>query len=117
MGLSCPECFEVGSFSLEEDCDRKNGLTSLLIITCECGYKKEAYTSHTVNKRASDETHNNACTKAYEINYRAMYDMPSLGKSSNVLRDAAKVIAEISMHNAVLELKHGHDVKTLLCIQ
>ena len=30
--------------------------------------------------------------------------MHTLGKISNVLRDAAKVIAEISMDNAVLEL-------------
>ena len=64
MGLSCPECFEVGSLSLEEAYDRKNGLASQLIITCECGYEKEAYTSHTVNKRVSDETRNNAGTKA-----------------------------------------------------
>ena len=33
--------------------------------------------------------------------------MHTLGKISNVLRDA-KVIAEISVDNAVLELKHGH---------
>ena len=64
MGLSCPECFEVGSLSPEEDYDRKNGLASLLIITCECGYKKEAYTSHTINKRLRDETRNNAGAKS-----------------------------------------------------
>ena len=80
MGLSCPECFEVGSLSLEEDYDRKNGLTSLLIITCECGYEKEAYTSRTVNKRLSDETRNDAGAKAYEINCRAVYGMHTLGK-------------------------------------
>ena len=67
MGLSCPECFEVGSLSLEEDYDRKNGLASLLIITCECGYEKEAYASHTVNKRVGDENRNDAGSKAYEI--------------------------------------------------
>ena len=34
----------------------------------------------------------------------------NFSKIGNVLRDAAKVVAEISMSNAVLELKHGHDV-------
>ena len=110
MGLSCPECFEVGSLSLEEDYDRKNGLTSLLIITCECGYEKEAYTSHTVNKRVGDETRNNAGAKAYEINYRAVYGMRTLGKISNVLRDAAKVVAEISMDMDMIR-------QMLLCIR
>ena len=62
MGLSCSECFEVGSLSLEEDYDRKKGLASLLIITCECGYEKDAHTSHTI-KRVSDETRNNADEK------------------------------------------------------
>ena len=80
----------------------------------ECGYEKEAYTSHTVNKRLSDETRNNAGAKAYEINYRAVYGMHTLGKISNVLRDATKVISEISMDNAVLELKHGHDVTNVI---
>ena len=46
--------------------------------------------------------------KTYEINYRAVYSMQTLGKISNVLRAAAKVVAEISMDNAVLELKYGH---------
>ena len=40
--------------------------------------------------------------------------MHTLGKISNVLRDAAKVIAEISMDNAVLELKHGHVTNVIL---
>ena len=91
ISLSCPECFQDGSLSLEEDCDRKNGLTSLLILTCECGYVKEAYTSHTVNKRVSDETRNNAGAKAYEINNRAVYGMRTLGRISNVLRDATQL--------------------------
>ena len=68
----------------------------------------------TVNKRVSDETRNNAGAKAYEINYRAVCDMHTLGKISNVLRDAAKVIEEIRMDNAVLELKHGHDVTNVI---
>ena len=40
--------------------------------------------------------------------------MHTLGKISNVLRDAAKVIAEISMNNTILELKHGHDVANVI---
>ena len=40
--------------------------------------------------------------------------MHTLGNISNVLRDAAQVIAEISMDNAVLELKHGHDVTNVI---
>ena len=52
--------------------------------------------------------------KAYEINYRVVHGMHTLGKISNVLRDAAKVIAEISMDNAVLELKQGHDVTNVM---
>ena len=32
----------------------------------------------------------------------------NFGKISNVLCDAAKVVAGISMNNAVLEQKHGH---------
>ena len=39
--------------------------------------------------------------------------MRTLGKIS-VLRDAAKVVTEISMDNAVLELKHGHDVTNVI---
>ena len=40
--------------------------------------------------------------------------MRTLGKISNVLRDAARVVAETSMDNAVLELKHGHDVTNVI---
>ena len=34
--------------------------------------------------------------------------MHTLSKIRNVLRDTAKVVAEISVDNAVLELKHGY---------
>ena len=48
--LSCPECHECDSLYLEEDPVRKKGLASMIVIACDCVYKKETYTSKTVKK-------------------------------------------------------------------
>ena len=47
--LSCPYCLERGTLCVQEDNDKKKGLSSHLTISCECGDDKETYTSKVVN--------------------------------------------------------------------
>ena len=126
--LNCPNCQETGTMFLEEDHERKKGLASYLVITCECGYEKEFYTSQTVDN--SNNTTSKKGMKPFEINIRAVYGMRAIGADhaslekfcgflnmpkpmtaknfiniSNNLRDAAKVVAQRSMMTAVNELR------------
>ena len=126
--LNCPNCQETGTMFLEEDHERKKGLASYLVITCECGYEKEFYTSQTVDN--SNNTTSKKGMKPFEINIRAVYGMRTIGADhaslekfcgflnmpkpmtaknfiniSNNLRDAAKVVAQRSMMTAVNELR------------
>ena len=49
--LSYPECLETGTLYIHEDDERKKGLASSLIVSCECGYQKDTYTSQTVDTK------------------------------------------------------------------
>ena len=130
--LCCPECFETGSLYIEKDEDRRKGLASFLNILCGCGHRKELYTSKTVEKAGV-----NVCNKSmmsFEVNFRAVYGMRTIGGDhtrleklcgmlnmskpmtvknfnniSNVLHDAAKVVAGKSMNAAANELKNSND--------
>jgi hypothetical protein len=128
--LNCPNCQETGTMFLEEDHQRKKGLASYLVLTCECGYEKEFYTSRTVDNCNNINTTSKKGMKPFEINIRAVYGMRTIGadhaslekfcgfinmpkpmtarnfiKISNNLRDAAKVVAQRSMMTAVNELR------------
>ena len=80
-------------------------------ILCGCGYKKELYTSKTVEKAGV-----NICNKGmkpFEVNFRAVYGMPkpmtvnNFNNISNGLRVAAKVVAEKNMNAAANDLKNS----------
>lgn len=129
--LGCPECHECDSLYLEEDPVRKKGLASMIVIACDCGYKKETYTSKTVKKSMCNVVSGNRQgLNPYDINIRAVYGMRSVGLDhsgldkfcgmlnmpkpmtiknfnniSSNLRDAAKVVAEKTMVDAIDELR------------
>ena len=64
--LCCPECTKP-CLKLSERFSHKNGLSSLLVISCECGYKRDFYTS-------------SSCGKSYDINRRTVYTMRACGQ-------------------------------------
>ena len=69
--------FETGSLYIEEDEDRRKGFASFSNILCGCGYKKELYTSKTVDRAGV-----NVCNKGmkpFEVNCRAVYGMRTIG--------------------------------------
>ena len=118
---------------LEEDgCKKKEGLAYFITVLCtECDYKFSSYTSKTVQPLVE-------CSKGmkpFEVNIRTVYALRScsvghtgLGKFccmmnmpapmtvmnynniSNRLRDAAKIVAENSMKDAVVEAKQYTNV-------
>ena len=121
--LLCPECSEC-SLYIEEDFVKKKGLASLINVKCyDCDFCITNYTSKTVT---TDKVKG---MRPFEINYRAVYALRSVGVGfnglekvcgilnlpkpmtrnnydniSNVLKDSAKCVAEKSMQNAVNEL-------------
>ena len=113
--------------------ERKKGLASFLVVSCECGYQKDTYTSQTVVNK--DTNGGKRGMKPFEINIRAVYGMRTIGvdhtgleklcgmlnmpkpmtvknfnNNSNMVRDAAKVVAEKSMVVAVNDLRKDADV-------
>ena len=75
--LCCPECYETGSLYIEEDEDRRKWLASFLNILCGYGYKKELYTSKTVEKAGVNVC--NKSMKPFEVNFREVYGMRTIG--------------------------------------
>ena len=69
--FSCPECFEVGSLSLEEDYDRKKH--PYLYLHVSVATKRKL--THPILSIKESAMRNNAGAKAYEIYYSAVYDM------------------------------------------
>ena len=131
--MRCPDCHETDCLLVEEDQERKKGLASLVSITCDCGYEKQTYSSHNVEK--TNEGSTNKGMKPFDINIRAVYGMRTIGfdhtglekmcgmlnlpkpmtvktfnNISNTPRDAAKAVAENSMNSAARELRSGETI-------
>ena len=118
---------------MEENSNKKKGLSSHLAVRSDCGYEKETYTSKTIEK----ETHEKGM-KTFEVNMRAVYAMRTVGldhtgldkiccmmnlsktimtvknfnRISDTLSDVAKHVAETSMNHAVV-LKRISNVDVL----
>ena len=82
--LRCPDCYESGCLYKEEDQERKKGLASMLSIACECGYEKQTYSSHTVEKNNDGGTNN--------VNIRAVYGMRTIGPDHRGLEKLFRIL-------------------------
>jgi len=71
--LCCPNCYANGLL-IRENFLKKHGFSSMLYLQCECGFKKEFYTSQ------------NAGKKAFDINRRIIYTMRNLGQGYSGLQ-------------------------------
>ena len=122
--LCCPQCCKTGTLYVEENSNKKKGLSSHLAVRCDCGYEKQTYTSKTIEKETPEKG-----LKTFEVNMRAVYAMRTVGldhtgldklccmmnlpkamtvknnRISDTLSDAAKHVAETSMNNGVVALK------------
>ena len=131
--LRCPDCHETGCLYIEKAQKRKKGLASMLLIACECGYEKQTYSSHTVEKNNDGGT--NKGMKPFDVNIRFIYAMRTIGSGhtgleklcgisnlpkpmtvknfnniSKTLRDTAKVVAENSTNAAARELGQSETI-------
>ena len=68
--LCCPECYEEGTYFVQENDDKKKGLSSHLTVSCECGYGKATYTSKNIVQETSERG-----MKPVEVNFRAVHAM------------------------------------------
>ena len=69
---------------------RTKDLASLLLITCECGYEKQTYSSHTVEKHNVGST--NKGMKPFDINIRAVYGMRTIGSDHTGLEKMCGIL-------------------------
>ena len=131
--LCCPQCCKTGTLYVEENINKKKGLSSHLAVRCDCGYENETYTSNTIEKETTEKG-----LKTFEVNMRAVYAMRTVGldhtgldklccmmnlpkamtvksfnRISDTLSDAAKHVAETNMNNAVVTLKKFSNVDVL----
>ena len=118
--LCCPECTKP-CLKLSERFSHKKGLSSLLVISCECGYKHDFYTS-------------SSCGKSYDINRRTVYTMRACGqgyrgienfcalmnmprpmtnrcydKIVTTVSNSAQLVAEETMEDAAKEIRNFSD--------
>ena len=117
--LLCPECYE-SQLSVSTDTVKRKGLAPYVSIKCKgCGFSREEYSSPVIEKEGKGQ-------KAFDVNIRSVYAMRSCGqgynalenlcgimnlpppvtknnysKLSHTLRDAARVVAEASMSDAI----------------
>ena len=70
--LRCPRC-NADNLKLHEIFSKKAGLTSCLVVKCNCdSYGREFLTSA-------------ECNKSYDINYRIIYSMRTIGQGYSSL--------------------------------
>ena len=131
--LCYPECYEKGTCFVQDNDDKKKGLSSHLTVSCECGYEKATYTSKNIVQEPSERE-----MKPFEVNFRAVYVMRTVvlghtgldqiccminipkpmtvktcNYSSDILCNAAKCVAERSMKDAMSQLKKSRNVDIL----
>ena len=120
--LACPDCLEC-TITVNENFTKKKGLSSFLSIECSnCQFSKGSYSSQTLTND------NEKGMKPFEINYRAVYALRSVGVGycgfeklcgflnlprpmtqtnydyiSDALGESAKSTADQSMNNAANE--------------
>ena len=122
--LACPECLECGLF-INENYAKKKGLASLISANrSNCDYSLEKNTSQNIT---NDQVQG---MKPFEINYRAVYALRTIGVGysglekvcdmfnlpkpmtqknydavSRILGNSAKMAAELSMREAAEDLR------------
>ena len=103
---------------IEEDSIKKKGLTSRISVMCSCGYVKEEYTSETIVVYSNSSKRDDAFRSKYSHGIcftRVAWIACRIGKLqmtvvnfdniSNKIRDFAKFIADLTMHNAANEMR------------
>ena len=124
FSLACPECLECSLF-INENYAKKKGLASLISVNCSnCDFSLEKYTSQNIT---NDQVQG---MKPFEINYRAVYALRTIGVSysglekvcgmfnllkpmtqknydavSRILGNSAKMAAELSMMEVAEDLR------------
>ena len=128
--LSCPGCHDTKTLKLRDIFEKKRGLARYLDLECSsCLYVTRFYTSKEVERKDGGKRRN-----MYEVNVRSVYACRQIGsghedlkklccflnmpapmtsdnydKTSNVLKDSAKVVAEKSMSLAATELRGSEE--------